>query len=328
MNPTQPTADDPASSKPMPKPAPVTPSLSRSRAIKLALWGAALLVVFAKPLWDLFRLALAEDLHSHVLLIPLISGYLIHSQRRQLPWQAPASQGLAWATSFLGLAVAGAALIAGGRIEHSARLAALILSFVIMVQALGFAVLGKRWMKAATFPMLFLLFMVPLPNAMAEGLETALKLGSAETSDLFFQLSGIPFLRDGVIFQLPGITLEVAQECSGIRSSYVLFITSLLAGYLFLRSPWRRGILAFAVIPLGLLRNGFRIMVIGLLCVHYGPHMIDSIIHRRGGPLFFALSLIPLFVLLWWLRRREELGRKHGVTSEQCPGNDGVLADA
>ena len=102
MNPTQPTADDPASSKPMPKPAPVTPSLSRSRAIKLALWGAALLVVFAKPLWDLFRLALAEDLHSHVLLIPLISGYLIHSQRRQLPWQAPASQGLASELHFSG----------------------------------------------------------------------------------------------------------------------------------------------------------------------------------------------------------------------------------
>ena len=102
MNPTQPTADDPASSKPMPKPAPVTPWLCGRRAIKLALWGAALLVVFAKPLWDLFRLALAEDLHSHVLLIPLISGYLIHSQRRQLPWQAPTSQGLALATSFSG----------------------------------------------------------------------------------------------------------------------------------------------------------------------------------------------------------------------------------
>ena len=58
-----------------------------------------------------------------------------------------------------------------------------------------------------------------------------------------------------------------------------------------------------AIIPLGVIRNGFRILVIGLLCVHYGPDMIHSVIHRRGGPFFFALSLIPLFLLLWWLRK-------------------------
>jgi exosortase/archaeosortase family protein len=59
------------------------------------------------------------------------------------------------------------------------------------------------------------------------------------------------------------------------------------------------------VIPLGLLRNGLRILVISLLCVHIGPEMMNSVIHRRGGPFFFAASLIPLFVLLWWLRRGE-----------------------
>jgi exosortase/archaeosortase family protein len=53
------------------------------------------------------------------------------------------------------------------------------------------------------------------------------------------------------------------------------------------------------------LRNGFRVFVIGLLCVEIGPNMINSLIHRRGGPLFFTLSLVPLFVLLWWLRRTE-----------------------
>ena len=63
--------------------------------------------------------------------------------------------------------------------------------------------------------------------------------------------------------------------------------------------------LVAAVIPLGILRNGLRILFIGLLCVHVGPEMIHSVFHRRGGPPFFVLSLIPLFVLLWWLRRGE-----------------------
>src|SRR5262249_62388208 len=121
-----------------------------------------------------------------------------------------------------------------------------------------------------------------------------------------------PVLRQGMIFQLPGMTIEVAQECSGIRSSLVLFITSLVAAHLFLRTQWRRIVLVALVIPLGILRNGFRILVIGLLCVHYGPHMIASPIHRQGGPLFFTLSLIPLFFLLWWLRRGV-MGDKGGL---------------
>jgi exosortase/archaeosortase family protein len=72
-----------------------------------------------------------------------------------------------------------------------------------------------------------------------------------------------------------------------------------------LKSPWRRVALVAAVIPLGIIRNGFRVWVIGTLCIRFGPGMIHSIIHRRGGPAFFVLSLIPLFLLLWWLRRDE-----------------------
>ncbi len=64
-----------------------------------------------------------------------------------------------------------------------------------------------------------------------------------------------------------------------------------------------RLVLVLFVFPLAIVRNSIRILTIGLLCVHIGPHMIDSYIHRSGGPIFFALSLIPLFLLLLWLRR-------------------------
>jgi exosortase/archaeosortase family protein len=80
-------------------------------------------------------------------------------------------------------------------------------------------------------------------------------------------------------------------------------MTSILATNLFLKTPWRRFVLVAFIIPLAILRNGFRILVIGLLCVNIGPQMIHSLIHRRGGPLFFVLSLIPFLLFLWWLRR-------------------------
>jgi exosortase/archaeosortase family protein len=90
----------------------------------------------------------------------------------------------------------------------------------------------------------------------------------------------------------------------------VLFITSLIAGHLFLKSPWKRGALAASILPLALLRNGFRIFTIAQLCVHVSPQMIDSPIHHKGGPIFFVLSLVPFFLLLSYLKNVENHAAK------------------
>src|SRR6266513_891294 len=158
-------------------------------------------------------------------------------------------------------------------------------------------------MRAAAFPLAYLIFMIPMPDAMADALDSASKYASAEVANILFNLSGTPVLRAGRVFQLPNITIEVAQECSGIRSSWVLLMTSILAANLFLKTSWRRAVIVAFVIPLGILRNGFRILVIGLLCVNVGPQTIHSPIHTRGGPIFFVLSLIPFLMVLWWLRK-------------------------
>ena len=172
-------------------------------------------------------------------------------------------------------------------------------SYVCFLVAGVFIFLGKDWMKVAAFPSVFLVFMVPLPEGVVSWLENASKLASAESASFLFRLTGMPVLRDGTIFQLPGIVIEVAQECSGIRSSWILLIASVLSAYLFLGRFSNRLILVSAAIPLGILRNGFRIVVIGLLCVHYGPQVIHSAIHRVADLLFLIHnSVIPLLLPL------------------------------
>jgi exosortase C (VPDSG-CTERM-specific) len=278
-----------------------------------ACFGIVLLAVFAQPLLGLASYAAGSQLFSYILLVPFVSAYLLYVRRDQLPKNYVVDLPLGIVTLTCGLGVLAFTYLldfAGRAPANNDRLALLTLSFLCCLAAGGFFFFGRAWMRAAAFPLAYLIFMVPMPNAMVDALEAASKSAAAEVANVLFHLSGTPFLREGAIFQLPNITIEVAQECSGIRSSWVLFMTSIFAANLFLKTPWRRFALVAFVIPLGILRNGFRILVIGLLCVNVGPQMIHSLIHRRGGPVFFALSLIPFLLVLWWLRKGDLRARQ------------------
>jgi exosortase C (VPDSG-CTERM-specific) len=278
------------------------------RLIVLVVFVVLLTLAFSRQLVLLFIHAANTELHSYILFVPFVSAYLLYIKRNELPLNYCSSPVWAVLSLLCALGAFGATWIApvsASPLSQNDDLALLSFSFVCFLAVAGFLFLGRRWMAAAGFPFAFLFFLVPLPDRAVDWLETVLTLTSTEAANLFFNIAGIPVLRDGTVFELPGISIQVAQECSGIRSTWVLFITSLLAAYMFLKAPWRRIALVAAVIPLGILRNGFRIFVIGLVCVHAGPQMINSALHRQGGPLFFALSLVPLSLLLWWLRRRE-----------------------
>ena len=265
-----------------------------------------LLICFSLPLYNLIRFALQSELYSYTLLVPFVSVYLFGLNRKNL---APApfipNRGAAILLTCAGVGALGffwMVKASSVQLVQQDSLAIMTLAFVLLLGAVCALFLSRPVFRAAMFPLVFLLFMIPFPVAMEHAIETVLQRGSAPPAFWFFKLAGTPVFRHDLIFQLPGgMTLQIAPECSGIRSSLVLFITSLIAGHLFLRSPWKRTILTLAVIPLALLRNGFRIFTIGELCVHVGPHMIHSPIHHQGGPIFFALSLIPFSLLTFYL---------------------------
>lgn len=273
--------------------------------VYLALLSAA----FCKPLYALAIHALDDGLYSYILLVPFVSLYLLGLRRERLPRVFVPALGWVVASMAMGLLALAAGLgwVSLWRLGPDEALCCLIFAYLCLLCAGGFWFLGLAWMSAAAFPAAFLLFMIPLPERTVVWLEGASQAASADAASQFFDFSGTPYLRQDYIFRLPNIVIEVARECSGIRSSLILFITSILAADLLLRTAWRRALLVAFVIPLGVLRNGFRIWTIAQLCVYVGPHMIDSPIHRRGGPLFFALSLVPLLLLIWWLRRGEAL---------------------
>ena len=273
------------------------------RAVGWILWFVAATTAFSSSIVRLMMYASSSELLSYIPLVPFVTCMLLFAQRHSLPRERHTSIAGALIVTVVGIGAASAAIAFRGRLSMNDDLALLTTAYACIVVAGGFLFFGSTWMTAALFPMAFLAFMIPLPDAIVASFERVSVMASADVAAWFFTATGTPLLRDGTHLALPGIVLVVAQECSGIHSSWILFITSLLAAWLFIESGWRRAFLVAFVLPLAIVRNAFRILVVGLLCVHVGPQMIDSPIHRRGGPLFFALSLIPLFAAMWWLRR-------------------------
>jgi len=155
--------------------------------------------------------------------------------------------------------------------------------------------------RAAMFPLAFLVFMVPMPAIAIDAATRFLKVGSTELVAGLFTLTGTPNFRQGFVFTLPEFVIEIADECSGIRSSIALLLTSLLVGHAFLRSPWGRLALVVVILPIALFKNAVRIVALSLLAIHVNPSFLTGQLHHEGGILFFLMALgllLPIFLLV------------------------------
>jgi exosortase len=165
---------------------------------------------------------------------------------------------------------------------------------------------GKEALRKAYFPVAFLIFAIPIPSILLEKIISVLVTASTSVTNLLFKAIGVPFTREGSIFDLPGFSIEVAKECSGIRSSLALFITGILAGHLFLKKSWKKGVLALAVFPIAVFKNGLRIVGLYLLSYYIDMRFIEGDFHHKfAGSVFFAVGLVLLGLILWILRRSE-----------------------
>ncbi len=129
--------------------------------------------------------------------------------------------------------------------------------------------------------------------------------GSTSVAYFLFRALGVPVLRQGFLLTVPGVTIEVAKECSGIRSSMALFITCVVAAHVFLRTPWKKLLFVLLAFPLALLKNGVRIVTLTLLSIYVDPSFLTGRLHQQGGFIFFLLALAILAPVLKLLEKSE-----------------------
>jgi len=283
------------------------------RNLYTASLGFALLCILPLLLaWDstraLISLTLNDDTYSHIPLIPVVTVFLIYMERRAI--FSRVSYG--WRIgSLLILPGAVGVLLARTNVVHlsSADRLSVLMFAVILIWMGGFALFfGTRAFRAALFPLVFLLFAVPIPEILLVRLIGFLQRRSADAAGAMFNMVGVPVLRQDLIFMLPGVSIRVAEECSGIRSTLALFITTVLAAHFFLRSKWSMLLLCLLVFPISIIKNGMRIATLTCLAVYVDPGFLHGNLHRYGGIPFFFLDLLVLGLFLALLRRVERGG--------------------
>ena len=279
-------------------------SLSRRVLLYLG-WILASCLLFLRPMTAFVSYSLASENASHLILIPVISAWVVFLERDRI-FKALGSDARV-GSLLLGAAavVALAAFSMGSRSSTLNQLSVYIFA-LLLVWVAGFAFFfGRQSLERARFPLLFLLLTIPIPDFILDKAIYLLQKGSAEITAVLFDWSGVPVLREGFVFHLARVNIEVARECSGIRSSLALLILAILVAHFYLDTFWKQLVLVVAGLFVMILKNGMRIVTLTLLATYVDPGFLYGRLHHEGGVVFFVLALLLLAPLVWLLERSE-----------------------
>ncbi len=200
-------------------------------------------------------------------------------------------------------------------VEQNDYLTLCIIGFVLWIIGGFVGLYGKRAFRRAMFPLLFLFFAIPVPTVVLDRTIRFLQQMTAHTVDGVFGLIGLTYLRTDTVFELPEVSIQVAEQCSGIRSSLSLIVATTAAGYVFLETGWRRLMAVLAIIPITIFKNALRITALTLMASYVDPSWLtDSWLHRAGGKPFFFIALLLWAPILWLLWRSE---KKKAITNDE-----------
>jgi exosortase len=258
-------------------------------------------LLFVQQFLKLFRLAMSNPDASHLILIPFLAAGLFYIERRSIFRTLSTNLGLGSLLLALGIGLVVGTRLAGLALTPDLQLTCYISALVLFWTA-GFSFFfGGAALKAAHFPLLFLWLMVPLPDFVLQRIIYLLRAGSADITGALFDLLGVPALREGFVFHLAQVNIEIAKECSGIRSSMALFVLALPVVHFGLRRFWKKILFLSLALLMMILKNGIRIVTLTVLALYVDPGFLHGSLHRDGGVVFFLLGmllLLPVYLLL------------------------------
>lgn len=180
-------------------------------------------------------------------------------------------------------------------------------SLIFLLAGLVIQFRGWRFFRAAFFPWAILFLAVPLPAIIFNQIALPLQFQASRLASAMLSLVGIPVLREGNVIQLPSLSLDVVEACSGLRSLMSLITLAAFYGYIVDRRTGRRILLVLVAVPIAVVANGLRIMGSGFLGEYWSPDKAEGFFHMFSGLLIFVVSfglLMAFQALVSWPERR------------------------
>ena len=275
---------------------------------------AAVLVKLSGDWWS-------DENYSHGLLVPLIIGYILWSQRDKFAAQ-PARPSVLLG----GLAVA-FALFALWTGVAGAELYTQRMSLVLLIAGIVVYFGGLAFLRLILVPLLLLILAIPIPAIIFNKIAFPLQLFASRCAVWSMTVVGIPVLRQGNVIELKPLNsfdtkkLEVVEACSGIRSLMTLITLAVVFAYFtyprandsggpggrfsWLRSYgfWRSMIIVVSAVPIAILTNAARVSGTGILSHYYGTGVADGFFHSFSGWAIYVVAFLLLFAVGWIIDR-------------------------
>jgi exosortase len=282
-------------------------------------------LIFWTPLTRLISFSLTRDYGSHIIFVVPASAYLIYLRRREI-FSKVRTNLFTGSTLFL----------TGALSWWPAHLYSPLNSDYFSLEIIAIVVLwmsgfiffyGTRTFRTARFPLLFLVLLVPIPDFLLGKITFFLQSGSATVAYWLLRISDVSVFKEGFLLRFPTLDIEVTNQCSGIRSSLALLITTLLVGEFLLHSVWRKSLLVLSILPIVILKNAVRIVTISWLTIHVDRGFLQGRLHTSGGIVFYLLGLLALAPIVVLFRRSET---RMGIVEINVPvllGKDGSISE-
>jgi exosortase len=258
--------------------------------IKFAIIVALLAVLYAHVAQGLVYDWIHMPDFSHGFLIPMVSFYLVYEKRKDLSVLSPSSR---WGG--FGLIILGILFLFLGNL--ATEYFTMRFSLIIVIAGIILLLLGKDFYKILLFPLIFLIFMIPLPSILIDRITFPMQVFASKMAASALYLISLPVLRVGNIIQLSNNYLEVSEGCSGIRSLISLLALSVVFAYFSQKDTWKRILLVVSTFPIAIIANATRVTGTGVLAHYYGDSVAQGFFHGFSGLILFVVAFVCLFMV-------------------------------
>jgi exosortase len=255
-----------------------------------------LILLYASILRHLVAQWWSDPDYGHGFFIPLFSGYVVWRVRER--WMKseikPSNLGLLVMLGAIGLLFVG---------SLGAELFTSRFSLLVLIAGIILFLAGWKFLRVVSFPLAFLIFMIPLPAIIYNQITFPLQLLASRFATFWLELVRVPVLRDGNILVFSNYSLEVVEACSGIRSLVSLISLAIIYAYFTESRRWVCYLLVILMVPIAIVSNAIRIMGAGLMAHKFGPSAAEGFLHGFSGWVIFLAALLLLFLSHWILRQ-------------------------